>query len=757
MKGIFMTNHSLPARLADVFEKQKCDADKLLFYLSCDLLEDGNPGETLLAFDSDTLYTACGTVELIRTGGAKKLESVFMLKSFNKQPLSDFSNLRVERRIATSALLGDRDGKPVCLAVASIGETKRMEDFTRAYNDYLKGETPRMAPYKSRVCPKCGMPYPEEGRDVCPGCSGKLSITGRLLSYFKDYRGKVAIIILVMLASTGFSLVTPYVGSKLLYDEVLTEGGRFFGLVFGIVALIFAARLCTTLMNILYTWVIGSIMPWIVYDLKLKIFTAMQRLSVGYYTNKQTGALMTRVNRDANNIYWFFVDGVPYLFVNSVLFVGVGVMMLRMSWKLALIAIAAIPLVIIFFRLMWSGFRMLHHRLWVHDAKLSSLVSDTLAGQRVIKAFAKEDAELDRFDNASGNLATAEVHLGNAESTTFPLVYLLMFAAQVIITAVGGIMVLRGEITVGTLIAFTSYMFMLYGPLEFMSWVSNWWSRCVDSAQRVFEIIDANPDVKDAEHPVEKDDIDGSIEFDHVTFEYEPARPVLKEMCLNVKAGQMLGIVGKAGAGKSTMANLMARLYDPTEGVVRIDGVDLRELPMSLVRRNIGLVSQEIYLFIGSIADNIRYACPEASIEEVIAAAKTAGAHDFIMKLPDAYETRVGAGGQDLSGGERQRLSIARVIIQNPKILILDEATAAMDTETERRIQDSINALKSGRTTIAIAHRLSTLRDADYIAVILDGKIVEYGRHDELLRKKGEFYKLYTIQTEALKYTGIGV
>ena len=228
-------------------------------------------------------------------------------------------------------------------------------------------------------------------------------------------------------------------------------------------------------------------------------------------------------------------------------------------------------------------------------------------------------------------------------------------------------------------------------------------------------------------------------------------------MSFTVEAGQMLGIVGKAGAGKSTMANLMARLYDPTEGVVRIDGVDLRELPMALVRQSIGIVSQEIYLFIGSIADNIRYAKPDAPMEEVIAAAKAAGAHDFIMRLPDGYETRVGAGGQDLSGGERQRLSIARVIIQNPKILILDEATAAMDTETERKIQESVNSLKTGRTTIAIAHRLSTLRDADFIAVIDGGRVVEYGTHDELIRRKGEFFKLYTIQTEALKYTSIGV
>ncbi len=751
-----MPKTNLPPRLVDVLTHERANAENILFYFEGDLLPEESPGETLLAFDAETLYTITGTVELRRVDRARRLESVFAETGFTAVPVRAYKNLRIERQIATSRLLADTDGDPAVLAVASIGRTKAMEAFARAYNGYLEGETPRMPPYASPFCPKCGMPYPEEGRRVCPNCSGRVSITMRLLGYFKDYGKQVSAIILTMFLSTGFSLLTPYFGSKLLYDDVLVANGRFYGMVLGIVLLIFAVRLMNTLMNILYTWVLGSIMPWIVYDLKLKIFTAMQRLSTGYYTSKQTGALMTRVNRDANNIYWFFLDGVPYLIVNSVLFIGVAAFMISMSWKLSLIAIASIPLVLIFFKVMWKVFQPLHHRLWVHDAKLSSVVSDTLSGQRVIKAFSKEDTELSRFDEHSGNLAAAEIRLSTTETTAFPLVYLMMFAAQVILTAVGGIMVLRGELTLGTLIAFIAYMSMLYGPLEFMSWVSNWWSRCVDSAQRVFEIIDSKPDIVEAEHPCPKEDIDGKIEFDHVLFEYEPARPVLRDMSFTVEAGQMLGIVGKAGAGKSTMANLMARLYDPTEGVVRIDGIDLKLLPMALVRRNIGIVSQEIYLFIGSIADNIRYAKPDAPMEEVIAAAKAAGAHDFIMRLPDAYETRVGAGGQDLSGGERQRLSIARVIIQNPKILILDEATAAMDTETERKIQDSVNALKSGRTTIAIAHRLSTLRDADYIAVILDGKVAEYGRHDELIRKKGEFYKLYTIQTEALKYTGIG-
>ena len=471
-------------------------------------------------------------------------------------------------------------------------------------------------------------------------------------------------------------------------------------------------------------------------------------LSVNFYSSKQTGSLMERVIRDANNIYWFFVDGLPALIIDISTVIGVIVIMFVMSWKLSLITIVAIPIILMFLYFGDKFFRSMHHRAWLYGARVSAMVSDNINGQRVIKAFAKEDDEFGRFEKLSGEHMKAELKLALSEATLFPILEVLVLLLSTVVLGAGGVMVAKGELSVGTLLSYIVYLEMLRGPFSFLSWVSNWWARCADSAQRVFEICDAKPEITEKEDAVSFENLRGDIEINELEFEYEPARPIIKKLSLEVKAGDMLGIVGKTGAGKTTIANLIARLYDAKEGCVKIDGIDVRDLKLTELRRNIGLVSQDIYLFIGSIADNIRYAKPDATMDEVIAAAKAASAHDFIMKLPDAYETRVGAGGQRLSGGERQRISIARTIIQNPRILILDEATAAMDTETERNIQNSLTKLKSGRTTIAIAHRLSTIRKSDRIMVLTDEGIVEQGTHDELLDKKGVYYRFNEMVNE---------
>ncbi|MDD2431438.1 MAG: ABC transporter transmembrane domain-containing protein [Bacillota bacterium] len=743
----------VPEYIISAFAAQGIDTSKFVYATHTDFADKSGYLDSYIAVSNEKMYILYGEEKVVKTSGARRIVAVYEPKELEIHDLSSLGELTLERLLSTGRLCNEQDHETSILLVFSIGFISDIEKLIKVVKNIRDGIEPLtdILVDEELFCHKCGTRYPEPNRKLCPKCMDKVSITRRLLGFFGHYKQKVIIIFLTMLAGSVFSMITPLVGTKFFFDEVLMEEGSFYGYILGAVLLILLVRAVGVALNILYSYVLARTVPWIVQDLKLRIFEAMQRLSVGFYTSKRTGSLMNRVNQDANNIYWFFVDGLPYVVVNLFTFTGVIILMCVLNVKLALICFVILPIAIIFFRILWSIFRRFHHKNWVYNSQLNSMVSDSVNGQRVIKAFAKEDTEARRFAEVGGKQALVDIHAMNTSSTAFPLIYLFMFLGQVIITAIGGIMVLEGEITIGTLLTFIAYLSMLYGPLEFMSWVSNWWARCVDSAQRVFEIIDAKPDVTEPDNPVILDKIRGNIELKGVKFEYDPATPVLKGLDLSVKAGEMLGIVGKTGAGKSTMANLIARLYDVNEGSITIDGVNVKELSLTLLRNSIGIVSQDIYLFIGTIADNIRYAKPDACTEDVIRAAKAASAHDFIMALPDAYETKVGAGGQDLSGGEKQRLSIARTILQDPDILILDEATAAMDTETEASIQKALFDLQRGRTTIAIAHRLSTLRDADSLAVISDGKVVESGTHKELMEKKGEYHKLYTIQLEGLK------
>ena len=742
----------IPEYMRPAFAQQGVDPDTLCFAIHTDLTASGEGADVYTALSGERLYILTGLETVVRVSGARRIVAAYAPQRLDSYALEELKEIRCERLLSTGRLCVGEGGDARQILLFSVGFLRDAERFCkaaeniRAGRDALEG----LPPEEERFCPRCGTRYPEPERAVCPKCMDKISLTRSLLGVFKHYKGKVAAILITMLAGSAFSVVTPLVGNKLLFDDVLTKGGRWYGAILGIVLLILLVRAVAAALNILYSYVLSKTVPWIVYDLKLRIFEAMQRLSVGFYTSKRTGSLMNRVPQDANNIYWFCVDGFPYIMVQLLPFAGVFTFMCLLSVPLAMICVGILPVGILMFRILWRVFARFHHKSWIYQSQMNSMVGDAVGGQRVIKAFARESDEASRFTEVSDKHAAVNAADLNTGYTAFPLIYLFLFAGQVAVTAVGSGMVLRGTMTIGTLLTFIAYLSMLYGPLEFMSWVSNWWARCADSAQRVFEIIDAEPDIADPKEPAKVGELRGEIDIENVSFEYDPATPVLKNLNLHVEAGRMLGIVGKTGAGKSTLANLIARLYDVTEGCVRIYGVDVRKLPLRDLRRSIGSGSQYIFLFIGPIADNIRYARPDAPMDEVIRAAKAACAHDFIMKLPDAYETKVGAGGQELSGGERQRLSIARAILQDPRILILDEATAAMDTETEANIQKAIGALQNGRTTIAIAHRLSTLRDADTLAVIGDGRVLESGTHRELLARGGEYHKLYSIQLEGL-------
>ena len=753
----------LPPPVKDILEKENLDTSSVIFSVKTDMCGAEEYGDVYIFFDEKGIYTAEIEEPINPKKNKKKVDFKPKLLKLTSIPIDEIDEVFAEQYLATGQLTYTCKGEYYSLGYFSIGLLERADNFRRIFNafkqkkdheQYLNNDT-------GNACEKCGTPIPK-GLKYCKDCVDKKSTVKRLFSFFGDVKWKMIFMICAVLFSSAINLILPKFSTQKLYDEVLNTGNTLgydalLKGLFSVVLTMAALKITHQLFTLFYQYIVAGILPEVVYGIKLKIFKAMQSLSVGFYTHKQTGSLMDRVTRDANNIYWFFVDGFPYLIANAVTVAGLIVIMFFTSAKLTLTILSATVFILVLYPIVNKKFRKLHHRVWVQNSRLTSKVSDNINGHRIIKAFSKENDELDEFGKISSGLLNAEIKSANTESTVFPILSILIYLISAVVLGYGGILcIVHKEITVGELLTFVVYLQMLQAPIEFLSWVTTWWARCVDSAQRVFEIMDTEPDVKDKDNPIILDDFKGSVELQELQFEYEPAHPIIKNLSLKIEAGEMLGIVGKTGAGKTTISNLIARLYDPKEGVVKIDGIDVKDLSSKQLRRNIGIVSQDIFLFMGTIADNIRYARPDATNDEVIAAAKAASAHSFISKLPDGYETYVGSGGKGLSGGERQRISIARTIIQNPKILILDEATAAMDTETERNIQNSLSQLKSGRTTIAIAHRLSTLRDADKLAVIDEGECIEFGTYEELMEKKGAYYNMFKLQEEALRFIGIG-
>lgn len=747
----------LPERAENELLKRGVMTDELLYCVKADLDGEGGYIDVYITFTKETLSVLRGYEKYgkMKRGSKRKNLVDFTVSGYDEYPIGGIEEMYVDRYTNSARLMiKDRSGEEFPIARFSLGFADKFEKFSQRVNCTAKDEPIDDALLEGvkTHCPICGEPFPDPNRPVCPRCVDRRSVFKRLLTMFGEFKWAVFLILLTLVASNIFAILSPVFGSQMLYDDVLAEGGKHYGRIMLIVMIIVGINIASMILRIVSGIITSKVVPVVTHKLRVKIFSSLQRLSLDFFTGKQTGSLMSRVDRDSQNIYWFFTDIVPYGIINIVKIVGIAVIMLIISPLLSIGIILTISVIEIVQSRFYRSQRKLYRKFDVATRSANSVLSDVMNGQRVVKAFAKESREIERYRVKNTDAFTINTRINTRIANTVPVIWTFYRIVNKLVFCLGAFLVIRGHILFGALSALVSYTEMAGEPIHFFTWIGDRWARCMDAASRMFEIMDALPTVKEDENPVHIENMRGDIELKNVSFEYEAGHPIIKDVSIKVQSGHMFGIVGKTGAGKSTIINLMARLYDVTGGEITIDGIPIRKIATEDIRRNIGIVSQETFLFIGSIADNIRYANPDATMEEVIEAAKSANAHEFITKLPEGYNTKVGEGGVSLSGGEKQRISIARAIIQKPNILILDEATASMDTRTERKIQAAIDSLKQGRTIISIAHRLSTLRDADMLCVIENGELKETGTHDELIRAKGKYFELYKLQAEALQF-----
>lgn len=765
---------NMPLAVQKALTDRGINVDSIIACAKSDLDPKGDFCTTWLCADQDHLYV-CTQVRrknplprLLKVRSEKKdkaFDTEFDWRNVTDEvelsaqyELANLSELKCEYFVGSLAVTAKLNDQTIVICRGSKSNGAELNAFCRRVNNRGKEEKEHafFEQHMNNRCPKCSRLYPDPNRMVCPNCIDKRTLFRRVLALTPKYKGPIITMILIMFVSSLVSLAPPYLTGHILIDETLNPNGKYAGMVGPVILISVLTSVVSLLLSIAHGRINSGVTAEIVYDLKKMIFSAMQRLSLSFYNKRQTGSLMNRVNNDATDLQYFFHDGLPYLIVNSVKLVGIAILLLKMNWQLTLLVFIPIPLILLFIYKVLPHLWKLHSRRFRTNAALNSVINDSLTGIRVVKAFGKEDEEVRRFSVRNAAVFDVQMSIGKLSSTLFPLMDYIMGLGTLIVWGVGGWHVVSGRMQVGVLITFTGYLGMLYDPIRGLTEIVDWWSYCMNSAQRIFEIVDSTECLPYPQKPVKMPHIKGEVVARDVEFAYEEGRPILQDINFEVKPGEMIGLVGHSGAGKSTMINLISRLYDVNSGAILIDGVNIKDIAKEDLHQQIGMVLQETFLFRGTIMENIAYAKPDATEAEIIRAAKIANAHDFIMRLPDGYDTVIGRKGHDLSGGEKQRLAIARAVLLDPRILILDEATANIDTETEQLIQEALEQLIQGRTTFAIAHRLSTLRRADRLFVFEHGRIVEVGTHEELLAKKGVYEKLFTTQQKALELTAVG-
>ena len=573
----------------------------------------------------------------------------------------------------------------------------------------------------------------------------------RLCALYADSRLRLAGALACTVAAVLLHLVIPLILKSVLDDGLDPDNPGF---VYVAGALLVGATALRSAAVYGQNYLVALLAQRLAYRLRNLLYDKLQRLSFAYHDRAQTGDLMSRAAADVEAVRHFFHFGFPMVF--SILLTGVGTTaaLAWLDWRLAVLAVVGFAVILAVSVTMGRWLRPLQEIVQAHTARLSVAWQESLTGIRVVKAFGRERAQEESFLESAGDLYKAHMRVTHAQALSLPLLTLLLALGLGLTLYVGGREVILGRMSLGTLVAATSYLVQLGHPLRRLSWLAGMASRCQAGGRRLFEVLDAVSEVRESPHARPLPQMRGALRFEHVSFRYDrtagrsPQRG-LADISFTAEPGQTVALLGGTGSGKSTLAQLIPRFYDPTGGVVSLDGIDVRDLQLDALRRHIGIVMQDTWLFSSTIRDNIAYGRPDIGLEAVVAAAKAAHAHDFIMTFPHGYDTWVGERGVTLSGGQRQRVAIARAFVRDPRLLILDDATSSVDVETEFLIQRALRSLMVGRTTLVIAHRLYTLRHADLILVLSGGRIVQRGTHDELLDEPGLYRTVYRQQSRA--------
>ncbi len=729
---------ALPPEVDTKLKRVKPPGEQVLFQVATDLINNQSFGEQwLIATNRHLLF--------IPTTGVDGTLEV---------PLAAVQEARTEELVGGGCLAVERkEGGPVYLHYSSSLAPKFAE-IAEGIQQLSKGETLELPTKMERTrCEKCGRLLAEkDGR--CINCAKKRDTFRRIVSYVRPYRLQLILVFMITTVAALIDLLPPLITERII-DDVLTPKSNFELLIWLALALL-GIRLLMWLSQVGRT----AISSWLGFraaeDVRTELYRVLQFTPLRFYDKRKVGNLISRMTNDAELLEEYLIYDLPFILSNVLLLFGILTLMLYKSWMLTMYVLLPVPPIVLGGALMWNRMERYWRRWSIKWGRFSAHLNESITGIRLVKAFAQEKREGIRFNQRNDELRQVSVSADRAAFVFFTMMNFLMSFGVFFVWYFGGRQILGGELTLGELTAFISYLWMLYRPLKWFGDFYTFMIHAYAGAERIFEVIDTPVESFDAPNAKAMPQIGGRVSFKDVTFGYDPGKPILRGINLEVAPGEMIGLVGKSGVGKSTFINLICRFYDVSRGRLDVDGEDIREIRLEDLRGQIGMVHQEPTLFNVTIADNIRYGKPDATLDEVIRAAIAAEAHEFIIAKSDGYDTKVGERGGKLSGGEKQRISIARAILHDPKILILDEATSSLDTPTEKKIQIAIARLVKGRTTFAIAHRLSTLRNADRLVVLDDGKITEVGTHEELMVRRGIFYKLVHTQQSTTAVMAVG-